>query len=74
MNANPKKFQATYLGNKAHDNINSFQTDNVNTKCEDSVTLLGFSIDFLLNFDSHVSEMCKKSLQKYNATVCMLSV
>ena len=59
--ANPNKFQAICVGKKAYDNIKSFQIDNANIKCEDNVTLLGVSIDFLLNFDSHVSDICKKA-------------
>ena len=42
-------------------NIKSIQIENVDIKCEDSVTLLGVSIDFRLKFDSHVSEICKKA-------------
>ena len=59
MKANPNKFQA--ICKIEYDNIKSFQIDNVNTKCEHNVTLLGVSIDFLLNFDSHVSDICKKA-------------
>ena len=57
MKANPKKFQAMCVGLKAYENIKSFQIINVDIKCEDSVTLLGVSIDFRLKFDSHVSEI-----------------
>ena len=61
MKANPNKFQAMCVGLKAYENIKSFQIENVDIKCEDSVTLLGVSIDFRLKFDAHVSEICKKA-------------
>ena len=33
----------------------------VNIECEENVTLLGVNIDFLLNFDQHVSDIYKKA-------------
>ena len=61
MKANPNRFQAMCVGLKAYENFKSFQIENVDIKCEDSVTLLGVSIDFRLKFDSHVSVICKKA-------------
>ena len=61
MKANPNKFFKICVGLKAYENVKSFKKENVDTKCEDSVTLLGVSIDFRLKFDSHVSEICKKA-------------
>ena len=60
MKANPDKFQAICIGKKTHDNIESFQIGQTNIKCDDSVTLLGINIDYMLKFDAHVSEFCKK--------------
>ena len=48
MKANPTQFQAICIGKKGHDNINSFNSDSAETKCEDNVTLLGINIDFML--------------------------
>ena len=61
MKANPDKFQAICIGKKAHDNIESFQNGQTNIKCEENVTLLGINIDFMLKFDNHVAEICKKA-------------
>ena len=61
MEANPDKFQAICVGKQMHDNIDSFQIGNTNIKCEDNVTLLGVNIDFMLKFDDHVSDICKKA-------------
>ena len=58
MKANPDKFQAICIGKKTHDNIESFQIGLTNIKCDDSVTLLGINIDYMLKF---VSEICKKA-------------
>jgi hypothetical protein len=35
-------------------------------KCEDEVKLLGVTIDFKLNFDRHVSNICKKASRQLN--------
>ena len=61
MKANPDKFQAICLGKKANENITSFHISNTDIQCEDNVTLLGVNIDFLLKFDSHVTDICKKA-------------
>ena len=61
MKANPSKFQAICIGKNAHDGITSLNIDSVEIKCDDNVTLLGINIDFMLRFDDHVSEICKKA-------------
>ena len=61
MKANPTKFQAICIGKRAHDNITSFNIDLAEIKCENNVTLLGINIDFMLRFDDHVSQICKKA-------------
>ena len=61
MKANPDKFQAICLGKKAGDSIKSFNIASTEINCEDNVTLLGVSIVYLLNFDHHVSDICKKA-------------
>ena len=62
MKANPEKFQAICIGKKSHENIDSFQVGQTNIKCDDNVTLLGINLDYVLKFDDHVSEICKKKL------------
>ena len=61
MKANPDKFQAICLGKKANDSIKSFNIASAEINCEDNVTLLGVNIDYLLKFDDHVSDICKKA-------------
>ena len=64
MKANPDKFQASCIGKKTHDNIDSFLSCQTNIKCDDNVTLLGINLDYMLHFDTHVSEICKKASQQ----------
>ena len=59
-----KSIQAICIGKKTHDNIESFQIGQTNIKCDDSVTLLGINIYYMLKFDAHVSEICKKALKQ----------
>ena len=60
MKANPSKFQAICMGKNAHDRITSFNIGSTEIKCDNNVTLLGIHIDFMLRFDDHVAEICKK--------------
>ena len=39
--------------------------------CEDSVKLLGVTIDFMLNFDTHVSNICRKAAKQINVLLCI---
>ena len=61
MKANPIKFQAVCIGKRAHDDITPLKIDSAEIKCEDNVTLLGVNIDFMLRFDDHVSQVCKRA-------------
>jgi hypothetical protein len=61
MKANPEKFQAICIGKKANEQIKSFHIDDIDILCEENVSLLGVNIDYLLKFDDHVSEICKKA-------------
>ena len=66
MQANPDKFQAIMLGKSGFENCKSLFLNGTEIKCEDSVKLLGVTIDFLLNFDLHVSNICKKAARQIN--------
>ena len=61
MKANPGKFQAIAVGKHTHsENICFNLSDNI-VRCEDSVKLLSVTFDFKLDFDEHISNVCKKS-------------
>ena len=64
MKANPDKFQAIYIGQKTLDAISLFHLNDTVINCDDIVTLLGINIDFMLNFNDHISEICKKASQQ----------
>ena len=64
MKANPDKFQAICIGQKTHDAISSFHLNDTVINCDDNVTLLGIKIDFMLNFNDHISKICKKASQQ----------
>ena len=44
----------------------SFNLNGNKIVCEDNVKLLGVTIDSDLNFDNHISEMCKKASRQLN--------
>jgi hypothetical protein len=66
MQANPEKFQAISVGRKTHDKNVMFNLNGINISCEGEVKLLGISIDFTLNFNTHISNICKKATRKLN--------
>ena len=51
---------------KTHDLNISFEFDNENIQCENEVVLLGVTLDFNLNFNSHISSMCRKASRQLN--------
>ena len=66
MQANPDKFQAIMLGVDGHENCTSLFIGGSEIKCEDSVKLLGVTFDFMLNFETHVSDICRKAARQIN--------
>ena len=66
MEANPNKFQVIY----SHDSDSEPFTININgilIKGEPHVKLLGINIDTKLNFNYHISVICKRAAQQLNA-------
>ena len=66
MQANPDKFQALAIGKKTFDKNICFDLKGNKIECEKDVKLLGVTIDYELNFDKHISEMCKKASRQLN--------
>ena len=66
MQANPEKFQATIPGKNGHENCTSQTVCGSEIKCEGSVKLFGVTIDFMFNFDTHVSNICRKAARQIN--------
>ena len=68
MIVNPKKFQAIIINRQNRSNHNCCLTiNNIEIKSKESVTLLGIEIDNKLNFEKHVSTICKKANNQLNA-------
>lgn len=66
MQANPDKFQALAIGKRTHEKKIVFNINDVNISCEDEVKLLGVTIDYRLNFNTHISNICKKAARQLN--------
>ncbi len=66
MQANPDKFQAIAIGKKTNDQNISFNINGNIIKCDEEVKLLGVTFDFMLNFNSHISSICKKASMQLN--------
>ena len=66
MKANPDKFQAIAVGKRTKDENITFKLDDNIIKCEEHVKLHGVTIDFQLNFDLLISNVCKKASRQLN--------
>ena len=59
MIVNPDKFQAMLLEKRNENNQSCLKINNQTIKTTNCVKLLGINIDSKLNFDSHISDLCK---------------
>lgn len=66
MQANPDKFQVLAIGKKTHEKNPSIHIQTADLSCEATVKLLGVDIDYKLNFDTHISKICRKASQQLN--------
>ena len=67
MSANASKFQLMFLGKKQGQHRLCLDINGQIIKPTTSVKLLGIAIDDKLNFDKHITELCKKATAKTNA-------
>ncbi len=65
MTANPNKSQGIIWGNVDQENPN-FHIEDCIVKPQCEIKILGITIDFKLKFDSHVSELCRKTARQLN--------
>ena len=67
MQANPEKFQAIGVGKRrTHDMNLAIKVSDTQINCEDVVKLLGLDLDYQLNFDQLISNLCRKAGQQLN--------
>ena len=74
MKANPGKFQAIAVGKRTHSENICFNLGENSVDCEDSVKLLGVTIDFKLDFDEHISNVCNILIPIYTVHLAFLKV
>ena len=61
MQANPEKIQAIGVGKRTYDKNLTIKVSATQMNYEDVVKLLGVDIYYQLNFDQHISNLCRKS-------------
>ena len=67
MIANPDKFHAIIVKKDRSDTTGiNIRIKGQNIKTESTVKLLGVKLDYKLNFDPHISDLCKKAANQLN--------
>ena len=66
MQANPDTFQVIAEEKRTYDKNLTVKVSGSEIKCEKIVKLLGVHIDYQLNFDNHISDLCRKADQQLN--------
>jgi hypothetical protein len=62
--SDPDKFQFLAVGRKIYDKNPPIHIQNFDLTCESTEKLLGIDIDYQLNFDAHISTICRKASQQ----------
>ena len=66
MTINPDKFQAMILQNSKNYEPVKLEIGSAKIETKNTVKLLGITIDNKLNFEEHISELCKKASMQLN--------
>ena len=75
MVVNPDKFQAIILDKRKRDHTDERITvDNQQIKVVSSVKLLALQLDDKLNFNLHISSICKSAANQQNALIDLKKV
>jgi hypothetical protein len=66
------KFQAIAVGNKTHAKTPVFKIDSAEITCDEVVKLLGIDIDYQLNFNYHIKNICRRpSIDPWGTPFCI---
>ena len=71
MIVNPDKFQSMIISSKKDQSKSVLNINGVELTMESTVILLGIEIDNKLNFEKHISNICKKASNQLNV-ICRL--
>ena len=67
MIANPEKFHALLIKkDQTNTSGENFNIQGKTLKSEETVKLLGIHLDYKLNFEQHISELCRKAASQLN--------
>ena len=67
MIANPEKFHALLIReDQTNTSGENFNIQGKTFKSEETVKLLGIHLDYKLNFEQHISELCRKAASQLN--------
>ena len=74
MQANPDKYQAIVLGKLGFENCKRLNIGGSTIQCEETVKLLGVTFDYMLNFEAHIANICKKTARQINVLLRLSNV
>ena len=67
MIANPEKFRALLIKKEQTNKTGgNFNIQGKTFKSEETVKLPGINLDYKLNFEQHISELCRKAVSQLN--------
>ena len=67
MIANPEKFHALLIRkDQTNTSGENFNIQEKMVKSEETVKLLGIQLDYKMNFEQHISELCRKAASQLN--------
>jgi hypothetical protein len=59
------------VGKKTYAKEPVFNIESANISCDEVVKLLGIDIDYQLNFDKHIKNICRKASQQLSVLKCI---
>ena len=66
MQGNPDKFQGPALDKRAFDQKPTFCINGAEIECTEDTKLLGVDIDYMLNFNTHIKNVCRRASRQIN--------